>query len=177
MTTKKTMSGSPLVDAYIQELEIALTGSDPREKEETIIAVRSHLEQALSMDSSAEEITKVLHELGNPNEIAAAMTPGPQAATNEQTPNDPFAWTALAVSALSLVILVPFSYFAIPLAFASLVGAGFHFRAPRANKPLTRAAIIVAALTLVIALMLALTLVAAGEPTIGTPPHGVPLEQ
>lgn len=176
MKTTKTTTGNPLVDAYIRELDLALTGSDAREHAETIASVRSHLDQTLPSDASAEKTKKVLKELGSPADIAAAMTPAPEADSNGPTPNDPFAWTALAASVLSLVILIPFIYFAIPLALASLVGAGFHFRAPRANKPLTRAAIIVAALTLVIALVLALILIAVGDPTIGTPAPAVPLE-
>ena len=176
MMTKKTTTGNPLIEAYIRELDLALTGSDPSEQAETITAVRSHLDQALSTDASAEETKKVLHELGSPDDIAAAMTPVPQAVADGRTPSDPFALTTLVTSILSMVILMPFAYFAVPLAIGSLVGAGFHLKAPQANKPLTRAAIVVSALVLAIALVMALTLVAVGDPTIGTPAPGVPLE-
>ncbi|GAA3880063.1 hypothetical protein GCM10022381_22910 [Leifsonia kafniensis] len=176
MMAKKTTTGNSLVDAYIRELELALTGCDPRERAETIVAVQSHLDQALSADASDGETKRVLLELGSPADIAGAMTPAPQMETNGRKPSDPFALTALVTSILSMVILIPFFYFAIPLALGTLVAAGFHLKAAQANKPLTRAAIVVSALVLAVALVVGLTLVAVGDPIADMPAPAVPLE-
>lgn len=176
MMAKKSTTVNSLVDAYVRELELALTGCDPRERAETIDAVQSHLDQALSADASAEETHRVLLELGSPADIAGAMTPALQVQTEGQRTSDPFAMTALVTSILSLVILLPFFYVAIPLALGTLVAAGFHLKATQANKPLTRAAIVVSALVLVVVLVVALTLVPADDPTISTPAPAVPLE-
>lgn len=173
---KKATTGNSLVDAYIRELELALTGCDPRERAETIVAVQSHLDQALSADASAEETERVLLELGSPADIAGAMTPAPQMVTNGRRPSDPFALTAMVTSILSMVFLIPFFYFAIPLALGTLVAAGFHLKAAQANKPLTRAAIVVSALVLAVALVVALTLVAVSGTVTDGPVTVVPLE-
>ncbi|GGL15694.1 hypothetical protein ACFQGK_03100 [Cellulomonas gelida] len=41
------MSEHPLVQAYLADLDRALVGSDPREHQDTLDAVREHLEEAL----------------------------------------------------------------------------------------------------------------------------------
>ena len=65
----------PLVDNYLQDLNRALLGADPRERADTVAAIREHLDQALTDSSSSADVNQVLQDLGSVEMIAAEVTP------------------------------------------------------------------------------------------------------
>jgi hypothetical protein len=68
----------PVVEAYLADLDRALAAADPRERAETVAAVREHAAESLARhgtdDASAR---RVLDELGPVESIAAEATPAP----------------------------------------------------------------------------------------------------
>lgn len=74
MTT--TPDFPPLVEAYLADLDRALASADPRERAETIAAVREHATESLAQHGSDDESARrVLDELGSVETIAAEVTP------------------------------------------------------------------------------------------------------
>ncbi|WP_460624666.1 HAAS signaling domain-containing protein, partial [Isoptericola nanjingensis] len=71
----------PLVEAYLADLEHALAASEPRERAETLAAVREHAAESLALHGSDDAgARRVLDELGPVDAIAAASTPAAPAA-------------------------------------------------------------------------------------------------
>ncbi|MCP2285944.1 hypothetical protein APR04_004880 [Promicromonospora umidemergens] len=68
----------PLVDAYLADLDRALASADPRERAETVAAVREHAAESLARHGTDNESARrVLDELGPVETIAAEVTPAP----------------------------------------------------------------------------------------------------
>lgn len=68
----------PLVEAYLADLDRALASADPRERAETVAAVREHAAEALARHGTDDESARrVLDELGSVEAIAAEATPAP----------------------------------------------------------------------------------------------------
>lgn len=72
----------PSVEAYLADLDRALAGADPRERAETVAAVREHAAELLARYGTDDESARrVLDELGPVEAIAAEVTPAPVPAT------------------------------------------------------------------------------------------------
>lgn len=156
MTTARTpMTHHPLVDAYLADLDRSLAGADPRERAETLAAVREHIDEALQERPDA--VREVLAELGPVDAIAASTTPAPAPRTPSRLPA-----VTLLVAVVGLAVLVVNPFVAVPLALTALVLAVVQLRRHRPRPALSWAALVVAAATLLAAALLALTLLPAG---------------
>ncbi|MFE6968908.1 HAAS signaling domain-containing protein [Isoptericola sp. NPDC057653] len=154
----------PLVEAYLADLERALASSDPRERAETLAAVREHAAEALALHGADDAgARRVLDELGPVDDIAAASTPaasgpggGPAAAQAPRTPAADVWLVVLAVASLAV--------FVVPLvAAAAVVWAVVRLRSGTGNRGLQRLALVVGAVSFAGALALYVShLVAAG---------------
>ena len=68
----------PLVEAYLADLDRALASADPRERAETLAAVREHAAESLARHGTDDAAVRlVLDELGPVEVIAAEVTPAP----------------------------------------------------------------------------------------------------
>ncbi len=73
------MTTSPLVTAYLADLDRALAGADPADRLEIVDAVREHIDAAvgdLGASPSQAEIAGVLRRLGTADDVAAAWASG-----------------------------------------------------------------------------------------------------
>ncbi|WP_309134692.1 hypothetical protein [Cellulomonas sp.] len=153
----------PLAQAYLDDLERALSGADPRERADTLASVREHLTEALPGNASSEDVRRVLAELGPVDAIASIAT-GAAPATSPSRPTRGLAVVATAAAIAGALLLLPVPVVGVPLALIGLVAAIVHLRTgERSGRPLARAALVVAVLTLLAAAVLALTLLAAYE--------------
>ncbi|MEU4362240.1 hypothetical protein [Promicromonospora sp. NPDC023987] len=76
MTT--TPDFPPVIEAYLADLDRALAVADPRERAETVAAVREHAAESLARHGRDDESARrVLAELGPVETIAAEVTPAP----------------------------------------------------------------------------------------------------
>ncbi|MGN7701591.1 HAAS signaling domain-containing protein [Cellulosimicrobium sp. 22601] len=132
----------PLVEAYLADLDRALEGADPRERSETLAAVREHTREALALRGSDDDAVRhLLEELGPVDSIAAAAgTPAPAPASGP-----PLADTLLVV--LSVVSLV---LFIVPLfAVGTVVWAGTRLRAGAGDRSRQKTALVIGVVALV----------------------------
>ncbi len=166
------MSEHPLVQAYLADLDRALAGSDPREHQDTLEAVREHLGEALGESPSSDEVRAVLEGLGSVDAIAAGTTPvatAPTVTVLQPAPAparpDPGSVVALVASVVALLSLVLSPFVAIPLALVALVVAVVRVRRPAGRTTLAWSAVVVSGTTLVLSGLLALLLLAAGDTT------------
>lgn len=163
-TAAQPQRSHPLVVAYLADLERALSGADPQERVDTVAAVTEHLTDAFGADTRPDDdrVRAVLAELGPVERIAAVATP----ASSPQPPPgaDAGRWvapTVLAVAVVGLVLLPVAAWLSAILALVCLVVALLSLRRNPANRPLLRATVVVATLTLVAAAVMAATLLAA----------------
>ena len=115
----------PLVEAYLADLDRALAAADPRERAETVAAVREHAAELLARYGSDDgSARRVLDELGPVEAIAAEVTPAPapvaKAGTTEATD----------------VVLVVLAVVVWPLSPVALVWAIVRLRARVGNRAL-----------------------------------------
>ncbi|GAA2220517.1 hypothetical protein GCM10010413_09680 [Promicromonospora sukumoe] len=136
MTT--TPEFPPIVDAYLADLDRALASADPRERAETVAAVREHAAEALARhgwdDASA---SRVLDELGPVDAIAAEVTPAPTPAAPVPAPAK-FEATDVVLPILAVVLW--------PLAPVTLVWAIVRLRAAVGNRGLQWLTIVLSAI-------------------------------
>lgn len=113
----------PLVEAYLADLDRALAGADPRERAETVAAVREHAAELLARYGSDDDAARrVLAELGTVDAIAAEVTPAPApAAPARVAPAPKFEATDVVLPILAVVLW--------PLAPVTLVWAIIRLRA------------------------------------------------
>lgn len=157
MTT--THSHHPLVEAYLGDLERALTGADPRERAETLASVREHLAAAVPAGATAADVRRAIAELGSVDVIAAEVTP--EAPLPPRRATDPLSTVAIAAAIAGAVLLVPLPFVGVPLAAIALVAAVAHLRGKRQGRRMTWAALVIAIATLLAAGAMALTLLPA----------------
>ncbi|MGW2094269.1 HAAS signaling domain-containing protein [Promicromonospora sukumoe] len=148
MTT--TPEFPPIVDAYLADLDRALASADPRERAETVAAVREHAAEALARhgwdDASA---SRVLDELGPVDAIAAEVTPAPApAAPALAAPAPKFEATDVVLPILAVVVW--------PLAVVTLVWAIIRLRAGVGARGLQWLTIVLSAIPAVGAIVLLL---------------------
>jgi uncharacterized membrane protein len=150
----------PLVAAYLDELERALSSADQQERIDTLAAVREHLTEALGIDLRAgdgaepttEQVRAVLNELGSVEQIAASATPAsslpmPPAPTPPAEEKQEGGWAAPALLAVSIVSLMVPLYGAV-LAIGCLVAAIVLLRTGAPRRGFLKATIAVSSVTL-----------------------------
>ena len=169
------MDHHPMVEAYLADLDRALSGSDPREHAETMSAVREHLTDAVPPDATAEQIRQALDELGPVETIAASTT---QSTPSPGRPGiNGLAVCALITAAACMLFLAPLPFISAPLALIALIAGIVHLRTSRRGRPLAWTAVVIAALTLVTSLVLAMTLLAVSNSPSPQQPHPVQTTQ
>ena len=85
--------------------------------------------------------------------------------------------SALTAAAAGAVLLIPLPFLGVPLSFIALVMGVAHLRSSSQYRRPAWAAVVIASVTLVAALVLAMTLLAARmESTATTPQQSVPLQ-
>ncbi len=142
------MSEHPLVQAYLADLDRALVGSDPREHQDTLDAVREHLEEALGEEPTSDDVRRVLAGLGSVDAIAAGTTP------------------VVAPPAVTVLPAAPAPGRADPgalVALVALVVAILRVRRPSGRSTLAWSALVVSGTTLVLSTVLGLLLIAVGD--------------
>ena len=130
-----------LLEAYFADLDRALVGADPRERAETVQAMREHAAEMLSQYGNSEQTAeRVITDFGPVEQIAAATTPAPAAPTPAAaTPVVPRSWVDIWLLVGSIVSLM---YFVFPLlAVSMLVWAVLRVRQHKGNRALQRAAL------------------------------------
>jgi len=149
------MDHHPMVEAYLADLDRALSASDPREHAETMSAVREHLTDAIAPDATTEQVRRALDELGPVEAIAASTTQSTPTPTPERAGIDGLAISALIAAAAGMLLLVPLPFIGAPLALIALITGIAHLRTTRQGDPLAWTAVVISALTLAM-LMLAI---------------------
>ena len=149
------MGRHPMVEAYLADLDRALSASDPREHAETMSAVREHLTDAIAPDATTEQVRRALDELGPVEAIAASTTQSTPPPSPGRPGTDRLAISALIAAAAGMLLLVPLPFIGAPLALIALITGIAHLRTTRQGKPLAWTAVVISALTLAM-LMLAI---------------------
>jgi hypothetical protein len=117
----------PVVEAYLADLDRALAAADPRERAETVAAVREHATESLARHGTDDESARrVLDDLGPVEAIAAEATLAPAPAT---------APTAGRTEATDVVLAV-LAVFVWPLSPVALVWAIVRLRSGVGNRAL-----------------------------------------
>ncbi|MFI2362423.1 HAAS signaling domain-containing protein [Promicromonospora sp. NPDC019610] len=125
----------PLVEAYLADLDCALAGADPRERAETVAAVREHAAELLARyGGDGQAARRVLDELGPVEHIAAELTPAPTSAV----PAAKIEATDVVLAVLSVVLW--------PLAPVLLVWAVVRLRSGVGNRALQWLTIVLSAI-------------------------------
>ena len=162
----------PLVDNYLQDLDRALLGADPRERADTVAAIREHIDQALTDSSSSADVNRVLQELGSVEMIAAEVTPAEVSSPAAQgVPRDSRVSKAASILlALGIVSLLtsPLFFVSLPFATVTLIWSIIAMRRQRklaANRTFEgsarlRAALVLSSLAIVISLLALIGLLA-----------------
>lgn len=130
----------PLVEAYLADLDRALAGTDPRERAETVAAVREHAVESLARHGRDDEAARrVIGELGPVEHIAAEATPAPAAEAAKVEVTD------VVLAALALLVW--------PLAPVLLVWAIVRLRAGVGNRALQWTTVVLSALPVVLGIV------------------------
>lgn len=177
------MDWHPMAEAYLADLDRALTGSDRREHIETMSAVREHLADVATPDAAPEQVRRALDDLGPVETIAASATQaaGPQSVDGLETgvrnggerrrvwgegrrnagEGQRNGTGALTAAVAGAILLVPAPLVGVPLAVVALV-VGIASRGDGGrSRRLAWAAVAIAAMTLTATLVLALALLTA----------------
>lgn len=168
MSPHPAVDTHPLVKAYLEDLERALAGADPRERADVLDGVREHLGEALGEGAPVEtgDVRRVLADLGPVEAIAAQATRADQQPPTAAAPAPASDTTSLValITAIAAAALFFIPFVSIPLAVAALVTAAVHLRSPGARRRRCWAAVAVAASTLLL-MVLAASLLLAVETT------------
>lgn len=111
MSTEKPNTTEPLArqlaGAYLRDLERALSGTDPREREETLAEIEEQLRDAEAADPQGAEVRRVIDRLGSVEAIAAVASPGEHGTgTPAAAPAREKDWFVIGTTILSGVALV-----------------------------------------------------------------------
>jgi len=150
----------PLVEAYLADLDRALSDADPRERAETLAAVREHAAESLARHGTDDDSARrVLDELGSVDTIAAEATP----ATPAPAPRPGAAPTPAADVWLVVLAVVSLGLFVVPVvAAAAVVWAAVRLRSGAGNRTLQRVALAIGGVSFVGAVALFASHVLAG---------------
>jgi hypothetical protein len=136
------VTASPLVTAYLADLDRALAGADPADRLEIVDAVREHIDAAvteLGAVPAQSEIAGVLRRLGSADDVAAAWaagaehpvppavaapwSPPPSGAAAPTTRTGIPGWAILLIVLVALPVVGPLLILVLgPFLFATRVG-------------------------------------------------------
>ena len=145
--TKQSSVRDAMVREYLADLEVALAGADPVERAETLASIREHLELAVPTSATVDQVRSALADLGAPAQIAQTATTASAPAEGKGV--DGLSVLLLVGAALALVG-IPLIILSFIVAFLCLVGAFVDLRTKRGTRPLTWAALLIAAFALII---------------------------
>lgn len=180
MTTRPDTTAERMIDAYLGDLERALSGLEPDERDEVVTSVREHIDAAIrdaGGQVTADNVEAVLRDLGPVEQIARDA----DAPMGDRTPSDEpqrEGWLLVALALLSLPLLVN-PFIAVPLALGVATAAGVATR--RSSGRVRRRyqlALSTSLATVCIAGVLALLLLPTSNagPTPDGPPVNIPAE-
>jgi uncharacterized membrane protein len=101
MADTETTRRHPLVEDYLQRLEVAAAGLPRGRRKELIADTKIYLDQAIKPDASAIEVRGLLGSLGTPEQLAAQDRPRAKGAADGQ---EKPAITLLAIGGLFIGI-------------------------------------------------------------------------
>ena len=140
-----------LLEAYFADLDRALIGTDPRERAETIQAMREDAAETLSRFGDSDQTAeRVIAEFGPVEQIAAAATPAAPAAAAAPAASRP--WADIWLFVASVVGLLYF-YFPVP-AIAVLIWAAVRMRKHGGNRTLQKCALWISVAALAVFILL-----------------------
>jgi len=180
MTSRPThrISGptQALIDAYLVDLEHALSGLEAGERDDVVGSVREHIETALSEydhEPTVHEVEALLGQLGSVEQIARDAGDGTERSDRNPPDNGSREGGILvALAGLSLVLFW-FPLVSVPLALGAGVAAAISLRGARdPAKRRYRIALTLSIATVLILFLLGLGLVAASS----TGPVSEPIE-
>lgn len=131
-------TASPLVAAYLADLDRRLAGADPAERADIVDSIREHIDaavQELGHEPTPEDVHRILSDLGPVDDVAAAWSPetAPPAAPARRSATDsPLGVVLVALGGLVLgLLLAPLSvvaWLAAPAAVALAVASAILWR-------------------------------------------------
>ena len=147
-----------LLQAYFADLDRALIGADPRERAETIQAMREHADEVLARDGVSEQTAeRIIVDFGPVEQVAASATPAPAPVA---APVPPRPWADIWLLVGSIVGLV---YALFPLiSVAMLVWAIVRLRRHVGSRPLQKGALWVSGVAVFLAAFFFLVRSASG---------------
>lgn len=142
------MTVSPLVTAYLADLDRALAGADPADRMEIVDSVREHIDAAiaeLGADPGQAQIATVLRRLGSADTVAAtwlagAERPAPPAVSGTPTTTKLPTWATVLLVLVGIAVVGP--------VVVALVTVPLFLLPIRASTPGWLAAVLVAVLIL-----------------------------
>ncbi|MDN3905829.1 hypothetical protein [Arthrobacter sp. YD2] len=134
MTTTEPMPS--LLEAYFADLDRALIGTDPRERAETVQAMREDAAEMLNREGTSEQSAKrIIAEFGPVEQIAAAATSAPTPGPAPAPRSWPDIWLLVGSIAALVYWILPF------IGVAMLVWAIVRIRRNTGNRTLQRVAL------------------------------------
>ncbi|MCQ1951480.1 hypothetical protein NNX28_16280 [Arthrobacter sp. zg-Y859] len=124
-----------LLEAYFADLDRALIGADPRERAETVQAMREDAAEMLAQEGASEKTAeRIVVEFGPVEQVAAAATPAPAPG-----PGPTRSWADIWLLVGSIA---GFVYWMLPfIAIAMLIWAVLRMRRNTGNRILQRVAL------------------------------------
>ena len=164
---KKPLPNSPLVVAYLADLEHSLAHSADRE--EIVASVREHIIDALGSGQHAPEAVRtILDELGPVERIVREASGSAAEREGHAASWGNVAATVAAFLSLVLVFILPFV--AVPLAFGALIAGIVTFpRGSSRRSAVEWLPILISITSLLITLLGALFLLPQGDPVPASP--------
>lgn len=158
-----------LIDAYLADLEHALSDTDDGDRDDVVASVREHIETALSeydREPTVHEVEALLGQLGSVDQIARDAGDGTERSGRDaQDAGSRDGWILVALAGLSLVLFW-FPLVAVPLALGAGIAAAISLRGARdPAKRRYRIAITLSFVTILIGFLLGLGLLAGGSAT------------
>ncbi|MCC3273561.1 hypothetical protein MUK71_01555 [Arthrobacter zhangbolii] len=134
MTTTEPMPS--LLEAYFADLDRALIGTDPRERAETVQAMREDAAEMLNREGTSEQSAKrIIAEFGPVEQIAAAATSAPTPGPAPAPRSWPDIWLLVGSIAALVYWILPF------IGVAMMVWAIVRIRRNTGNRTLQRVAL------------------------------------
>lgn len=136
-----------LLEAYFADLERALAGADPRERAETLQAMREHAAEMLTRDGRSDQTAeRVIADFGPVEQVAAAASTAPPSAPAGTA--GPRSWTDIWLLAGSIASLV---FYVFPLlAVVVLICAILRLRRSAGNRVLQKTALWISVVAVVL---------------------------
>ncbi|XBH20931.1 hypothetical protein V5R04_11980 [Jonesiaceae bacterium BS-20] len=145
MMARQSSVRDAMVREYLTDLEVALAGADPHEREETLASIREHLDLVLPAEATANQIVAAIVALGPANVIAAEASPGYFAKESIPEIKEPVpqrnpakesssAYWILGSAITALILFFPLFSLAAALAIVNLFAGAIGLHSKRSNQ-------------------------------------------